>query len=67
MEQGNSAVTDSVCTGNFMTVSAHLNNVQPTSKIINVKYPNVQIIRSTTEGELVLPMLPSTARQTNIL
>ena len=47
--------------GNFMAVSSHLNNVRPTTKIINTHFPNEQIIRSTMEGELDLPMLPSTA------
>ena len=55
----NSAVADSGCTGNFMTVSNHLNNVLPTTNIINVIFSNAQIIRSTIEGELDLPMVPN--------
>ena len=50
-----------------MAVSSHINNVQPTTNIINKKCTNVHIIRSTTEGELHLPMLPSSERQTHIL
>ena len=42
-----------------MTVSSHLNNVQPTTNIIDEKCPNGQIIISTMEGGLYLPMLPS--------
>ena len=35
-----SAVADSGCTGNCMAVSDHLNNVKPTTNIINAKCPN---------------------------
>ena len=45
-----------------MAVSAHLNNVWPTINIINEKNPNGHIIRSTMEGKIYLPMLPSTSR-----
>ena len=50
-----------------MSVSAHLKHVRPTTKIINEKFPYGQIIRSTTEGGLYLPMLPSKTRQSHIL
>ena len=59
-------VAYSGCTKNFMVVSAHLNNVQPTTDIINTKFPNGQIIRSTMEGGLYLPMLPSIEIQAHI-
>ena len=49
-----------------MEVSSHLNNVHPTTNIINVECNNGQIIISTMEGELDLPMIPSTARQAHI-
>ena len=51
-KEENSAVADSGCTGNFMALSAQLNNVKPTTKITNAEFPNGQIIRSTMEGEL---------------
>ena len=50
-----------------MAVSDHLNNVRPTTNIINEKCPNGQIIISTMEGESYLPMLPSTDTQAHIL
>ena len=65
-KEENSAVADSGCTGNFMAVSAHLNNAQPKTKIINEKCPTGHIIRSTMEGELDFPMLPNIARQAHI-
>ena len=49
-----------------MAVSAHLDNVQPTTKITNVKCPHGQIIRYTMEGGLDFPMLTITARQAHI-
>ena len=49
-----------------MVVSAYLNNVQPTKKIINEKIPNSHIIRSTIEGELDLPMLPKIEKKAHI-
>ena len=52
--------------GKFMAVSAHLNNVRPTTNIINETFPNGNIIISTMEGELDLPMLPNIARQAHI-
>ena len=58
----NSTVADSGCPVNFMTVPVHLNNVRPTTKIINENFPNGQIIRSTMEGESDLPMLLYIAR-----
>ena len=66
-KEENSAVADSGFTRNFMEVSAHLNNVQPATKIINAKFPNGYIIRSTIEGGLDLPVLPNIARQEHIL
>ena len=51
------AFTDSWCTGNFMAVSSYLNSVRPTTNIINEIPPNRQVIRSTMEDELYLPML----------
>ena len=65
-KEENSAVADSGCTGNFMAVSAHLNNLQPTTKIINRTFPKVQIIRSTVEIELYLPIQRSKSRQAHI-
>ena len=53
-KEGNSAVPVSGCMGNFMSVSDQLNNVQPTTNIINEIFPNGQIIRSTMEGEIGL-------------
>ena len=50
-----------------MAGSAHLKNVRPTTNIINTKFPNGQIIRPTTEGELDLSMLPNIVRQAHIL
>ena len=50
----NYSVADSGSTGIFMAVSTHLKNVRPTKNIINEKYPNGQIIRSTMEGEIGL-------------
>ena len=50
-----------------MSVSAHLNNLLPKTKIINSKFPNGQIIRSTMECELDLPMLQNIAIQAHIL
>ena len=46
-----------------MELSAHINNVRLTINIINAKFPNGKIFRST---ELYLPMLPSTTRQAHI-
>ena len=66
-KEENVTVADSGRTGNFMAVSAHLNNVQPTTNMINEKFPSGQIIRSIIEGELDLPMLPNIARQAHIL
>ena len=66
-KEGNSAVPVSGCMGNFMSVSDQLNNVQPTTNIINEIFPNGQIIRSTMEEKLDLPMLPNTATQAHIL
>ena len=40
--------------------------MQPTTKIINTKFPNGQAIRSTIEGVLYLPKLQNTARQAHI-
>ena len=59
-------VADSGCTGNFMAVYDHLNNALSTKNTINAKFPNGQIIRSTMEGELYLPMLQNTAGQAHI-
>ena len=50
----------------FMTLYAHLNNVPPTTNIINSKYTNGQIIRFTIEGGLDLPMLLNTSGQARI-
>ena len=50
-----------------MALSAHQNNVRHTMNIINEKFPNEQIIRSTLEGELYLLMLPITSRMAHIL
>ena len=47
----NSAVADSAWTGNFMAVSAHVNNMWPTTNIINENFPNGQKIISTMKGE----------------
>ena len=49
-----------------MGVSADLNNVQPTTKTLNEKCSNLQIIVSKTEGGLYSIMLPNTARQAHI-
>ena len=37
-KEENSAVADLRCTGNSMEVSAHINNMQPTTKIINKNF-----------------------------
>ena len=66
IEQGNYAVADSRCTGNCMAVSDHLNNLEPTTKIINENFPNGQIIKSTMWGGVYLYMLTSTSRQAHI-
>ena len=60
-KEGNYAVAYSGYTVNLMSVSSHLNNVQPTTNIIDAKYPNGQIIRSKIEGRLDLTMLPNIA------
>ena len=46
-----------------MAVFNHLNNVRPTTKITNAKFPNGQIIRPTMEGGLYLSMLPNISRE----
>ena len=51
-KEENYTVADSGFTGNFMAVSVHLNNVLPTTSIINAKFTNGQIIVSIMEGEL---------------
>ena len=65
-KEENYAVSDSGCTGNFMTVSDHLDNLRCKTNIINAKFPNRKIIRYTMEGELYLTMLPSTSIQAHI-
>ena len=62
-KEENSAVSDLGCTRSFTAVSSHLNNMQPKTNIINAKFPNEKIIRSTMERGLGLPMLPNIARQ----
>ena len=61
----NSAISDSGLTGNFMAVYTHLNNLRPTAKMTNKKFPNRQIIRSSIKGELNLPMSPNISRQSH--
>ena len=46
-KEENSAVADSGCTVNFLAVSYHLNNVQPTTNMIDAKCLNGHIIIST--------------------
>ena len=43
---------------NLMAVSARINNVRPTTNIINSKCLNRQVVMSTSEGGLYLLMLP---------
>ena len=50
-----------------MSVSPNINNVRPTTNIINAKFSYRQIIISTMEGELYLPMLLSTVLKSQIL
>ena len=47
IKEGNSKVADSGCTVNFMAVSAHLTNMQPTTNGINTKCTNGKIVKST--------------------
>ena len=49
-----------------MAIDAHLSNVTPTTKAVNVKFPNRQIIKSTMESDLDLPMLHGIALQSYI-
>ena len=49
-----------------MAVSANLNNVCATTKSVQEKFPNRQIIKSTLEGILDPPMLTNIAIQAHI-
>ena len=40
--------------------------MRPTTKIINKKCPNGQILRSKMEGKLYFPVITSTERKANI-
>ena len=62
-KEENSAISNSGCKVKFLAVADHLNNVQPTTKTTNEKYPNGQIIKCTMESELDLTMLEYTARK----
>ena len=52
--------------GNFQGSFCPPKNVRTTTDIINAKFPNGQIIRSTIESELDLSMLLNIARQAHI-
>ena len=65
-KRGEFAVADSGRTKKFMAVSDHLKNVRPTTNIIIETFTNGNIIISTMEGELDLPMIPDISTQAHI-
>jgi hypothetical protein len=63
----NLAIADSGATSNFLTIDAHVVNIQPTTKPLQVRIPNGNYLQSSHTCQLDIPQLPKAARLGHII